>query len=86
MRAHEWTVRRDCRFKPNAPDDWVDYFVDQPTGGFAFAFATDAQAIAFRLTHPDHLIDEPAYPELWSGDSTPARRLNRLPARGSADV
>ncbi|WP_295217286.1 hypothetical protein [uncultured Brevundimonas sp.] len=79
VQAHEWTVRHYCRFKPNPAADWVDGFVDQPTGGFAFAFVTDAQAIAFRLTHPDHLIDEPAFPELWSGGSSPARSLNRLP-------
>ena len=58
--------------------------LSKATTSLRFEFATDAEALAFRLTHPDHLIDEPVNPPLQKASRV--KRLNRLPARGTADV
>lgn len=51
-----------------------------PKTALKFEFATDAQAIAFRLTHPDHLQDRPAIEGVhWSPIIDV---LNRLPQAG----
>jgi hypothetical protein len=52
-------------------------FVMLKVSGLKFRFKTETQAIAFRLSHPDHLIDKPTDPT--SEKAARVNRLNRLP-------
>jgi hypothetical protein len=58
---------------------WRGVRLAVPRTGLKFEFATDAQAIAFRLTHPDHLLDQPATEGVhWSPIVDVLNRLPRL--------
>ncbi len=68
------------RTAPNPPGDKtqpVELTLSEPVTTLRFEFDTETQAIAFRLTHPDHLIDEPTDPE--PEKAARVNRLNRLP-------